>query len=174
MFLSEVYECFVCKYICAWCPQKSEEGFRCPIAGVMGVCESPCGWWELNLGPLIRATGATHRAISPAWNSKYFNSMQKEVKFYWKCSRWTLSSVSQADYLKGLLCLLVRSWKKFPRGESTFVTSPRFLFLRLISTPSQAEASWWSSTSFCSFPAWPLAALRLLPLLAQPQSCPCL
>lgn len=142
MCLSEIYECFACKYVCAWCPRKSEEGFRCPIVGVMGVCESPCGWWEPNLGPLIRATGAlTHWTISPAWNSKYFNSMQKEVKYYWTCSRRTLSSVSQADYPKGLLCLLVRSWKKFHRGEPTFVTSARFLFLRLISNLSHAEAS---------------------------------
>jgi hypothetical protein len=32
-------------------PQSSEEGVRFPGIGVRDNCESPCGCWELNLGP---------------------------------------------------------------------------------------------------------------------------
>ena len=45
----------VCKpvyHICAWCQQGAEAGAGSPRTGVMDVCELPCGYWELNPGPL--------------------------------------------------------------------------------------------------------------------------
>ena len=38
--------------VCAWCPQRPEEGIRSPGTGVKGGCKPPCECWELNLGPL--------------------------------------------------------------------------------------------------------------------------
>jgi len=57
-FFSYVYECFylyVCMHVhpvCAWCLRRSEEGIRSPGTGDKEGCEPPCGFWELNLGPL--------------------------------------------------------------------------------------------------------------------------
>lgn len=38
-------------HICAWYPQRSEEGIESP-GTVPGSFEWPCGCWDLNLGPL--------------------------------------------------------------------------------------------------------------------------
>lgn len=44
---------FACMYVNAsYVHLKSEEGIRSPKTGVMDGCELPCGFWELNPGPL--------------------------------------------------------------------------------------------------------------------------
>lgn len=35
----------------AWCPRRPEEGTRAPETGITGGYESPCEYWESNLGP---------------------------------------------------------------------------------------------------------------------------
>ena len=39
----------MCMCFCEWRP---EEGVGCPRTEVIGVCERPNGFWELNSGPL--------------------------------------------------------------------------------------------------------------------------
>lgn len=46
-----VHECLTCMYLCSTCVQcrwRPEEGIRSPRAGVIEVCEQPCGHWEPN------------------------------------------------------------------------------------------------------------------------------
>jgi hypothetical protein len=33
-------------------PAESERDIGCPVTGITDSCETPCGCWELNLGPL--------------------------------------------------------------------------------------------------------------------------
>lgn len=52
----------VCKcvsLICVQYPQGSEEGIRSPRFGVVDSCEPPCGFWELNQGPLKKQSALT-------------------------------------------------------------------------------------------------------------------
>jgi hypothetical protein len=50
-----VYECFTCIYVCApYVPgvQEDQKIFQIPESRVTDACESLCGCWELNPGPL--------------------------------------------------------------------------------------------------------------------------
>lgn len=44
-------------HVCAWCPQKLEEGIGSSRTGVMNGCESPCEPWESNPVPLQEPQG---------------------------------------------------------------------------------------------------------------------
>jgi hypothetical protein len=47
--------CMSVHHVCAWCPQRAEEGVRSPETGVLDVscsCELTGGFWDLNLDPL--------------------------------------------------------------------------------------------------------------------------
>ena len=45
--------CMFCEHISVYhMPDKSRRRHWIPGTGVIGSCESPCGFWELNLGPL--------------------------------------------------------------------------------------------------------------------------
>lgn len=44
---------YVCVPLCAWCPQKSEEGIRfLPGIEITDGCKVLCGCWESHLSPL--------------------------------------------------------------------------------------------------------------------------
>lgn len=44
--------CFACMNVCAWYPQRPEEGARSPEMGITDTWDPPSECWELNLGPL--------------------------------------------------------------------------------------------------------------------------
>lgn len=54
LFLHYVYGSFDCMHVqmCMQCTCRSEEGTRCPGAGVRDSCKPPCGCWESNFRPL--------------------------------------------------------------------------------------------------------------------------
>lgn len=43
---------FACMYSCVPCAWRPEDDIRHPGTGFIDGCESPCGYWELNTGPL--------------------------------------------------------------------------------------------------------------------------
>jgi hypothetical protein len=49
---SILYECIFVHHMCAWCPQKSEEGIGPPRTRVKNGGKPPCECWESNMGPL--------------------------------------------------------------------------------------------------------------------------
>lgn len=51
MEISKLY--LFLRFVCAWCPQRPEEGTAFPETGVSeDSCEPSCGYWELKPGPL--------------------------------------------------------------------------------------------------------------------------
>jgi hypothetical protein len=50
--MSVLASCIFVHSVCAWYPQKLEEGIRSPVAGVIDSCELPWRQQELNLGSL--------------------------------------------------------------------------------------------------------------------------
>jgi hypothetical protein len=59
--------CMSLYYICDWYPQRPEEGVRSPGIGVTDGCEPPCGYWELNLGPLEQSVLLTTEPSLQPW-----------------------------------------------------------------------------------------------------------
>lgn len=57
LFFFNVTECFTCMYACARCQWRPQEDVRPPGTEVTNACQSPCGCWELNLGPLEEQSG---------------------------------------------------------------------------------------------------------------------
>ena len=52
-------------HICSWCPPRSEEVFIPPGTGVVHDCESLCGCWESNPGPLQEHVLTTEPSLQP-------------------------------------------------------------------------------------------------------------
>jgi hypothetical protein len=66
-----LYVWVFCMHAClyhmrAWCWQRPQEGVGSSGTEVTDGCESPCGCWELNPGPLEKQPVLNHRAFSPA------------------------------------------------------------------------------------------------------------
>lgn len=50
--MSVLLPCMYVRHVCAWCPQKSEEGVESSEAGAMDDCEPARRCWELSPSPL--------------------------------------------------------------------------------------------------------------------------
>lgn len=52
MCSSSLPSCMYMYYVCAWYPQRPEEGIRSPVIGVINGYKPPCRYWDLNVGLL--------------------------------------------------------------------------------------------------------------------------
>lgn len=52
MYMGYLPTCVSVYYLCAWCPQRTEEGMESPGTGVIGGREPTCRCCEWSLGPL--------------------------------------------------------------------------------------------------------------------------
>ena len=65
-----MYDVWIC-VMCAWCPQRAEEGIRFPATAVTDGYKPPWRCWELNQGPQQeqQESALNHWAISAALKS---------------------------------------------------------------------------------------------------------
>ena len=70
MYMNALPTCMYIHHTYDWCLQ-SPEDIRSPGTGVTHSCELPCGYWELNQGPLQEQLECS-LLLSPAPNHKFF------------------------------------------------------------------------------------------------------
>lgn len=125
-----------------WCPKTPEEGIRFPGTEVTDGCESPWGWWELNLGLLQKPVFLTTEPSFQPYNC-YF-----KISWGWGLVRW----LSRERYLLPSLIMPQNSPSRKEPTLSCLLTLHTPLFKVLVEEKnSSLESPFRCFANFFSF-----------------------